>query len=294
MRILKFFSSILIISTVLLFSACTSYNWQTPKEQYTLTASASTRAFINASTEHDCQCSNLQPAIPEPPVYISKNYDLPRFDNITIIGKAHVTISKAPRRMVTVKGEELVLEQMQLDVVGRNLKISLPLTDCYTTNIKIYTPFIKTLVLANGPSLHTGKLFLGKLLLESSDDSDINISGEVTALETYIVQKSGGRIALEWLNSDRADVQSSGDGLVWLAGTVNNLHAILSYQADLDSKYLRVGNAFIEASGNSHAQILPVYQLRAVTSDRSTTYYYQRPQSLNISSKNYSNVLFIK
>lgn len=88
-----------------------------------------------------------------------------------------------------------------------------------------------------------------------------------------------GRFTLLWANSEHIRVRSH-QGQIFLAGVTRSLDAVLSGSAQLDARYLRTQNAFVNAADNARIDVTVKNKLNAFSTGSSNIYYYLTPKLL--------------
>lgn len=121
--------------------------------------------------------------------------------------------------------------------------------------------------------------------------SDISLDGEagLRVLDFY----GPGKFYLTWVNSPQVTVRSH-QGHIFLAGITHSLDAEISRDAQLDTRYLRAKNAFVNTADNARLDVNARHSLNAFASGSSNIYFYQTPRLLTKYMRQKGSVLQIQ
>lgn len=114
-------------------------------------------------------------------------------------------------------------------------------------------------------------------------DVDANHAADITLEGTAGLRKldysGSGRFKMQWIKSPQVNVRSH-HGRIMLAGIVDSIDAVLSNDAQLDARYLRAKNAYINTADKARADIWAKRSFNGFASGYSNIYYYQKPRLL--------------
>lgn len=101
-----------------------------------------------------------------------------------------------------------------------------------------------------------------------------------------------GKFHLQWVKGHRVNIHSH-QGHIFLAGIADALDAVLSREGNLNARYLRVNNAFVNTADNAKAEIFVKNKFNAFASGSSNIYYYHTPRLLTKYMRQKGSVLQI-
>lgn len=113
--------------------------------------------------------------------------------------------------------------------------------------------------------------------LKAYNQGEINVHG-VIGLKELVAH--GGIINIYWLDTPSLTVFAKGNSRILLGGKVNTLHAYLSGNSFLNTRYLRNQQAYLQTKGKARIDISAQQILQAQAMDHSNIYYYQKPKFL--------------
>jgi hypothetical protein len=192
---------------------------------------------------------------------IEKTLDMPEFTGIKLEVEAKVFITQGDTFEVLAKGEENVIDELELDV--QNDTWNIEFDDCtrdYDLEIFITMPQIEYLAVSGSGEIRGENFF-------DTQDIVLRISGS-------------GNICLG-LNSEEVDGVISGSGDLELEGDAENLKFKVSGSGDLSAFDLITQNANIEITGSGSASV-HVLEVLDVRITGSGDVFYKGHPTLNV------------
>ena len=219
----------------------------------------------------------------------TRNYALPYFDSIAVSGNMYVEIEKGVPTLSSA-AQKQYNDKITAQVTKHTLYLTLP-DYINQKNIAVLIKInnLKSLHAANHAYIIANNLTSANLEIAADSHASINLQGMMSV--NKIIQKSDGKIEINWIRSKKLEIESYDHGLIMLAGKVKELTAKLRNNAQLDARYLRTKTADIFATDIATAHIWVADLLNAYTERRSNIYYYCITKHRNIISKDHSNVL---
>jgi len=128
-----------------------------------------------------------------------------------------------------------------------------------------------------------------RMAVKSYTSGTIMLNG---ALNPYNIEQYGsGFINIGTVNTNNLDITSEGPGLIRLAGRVDTLHIRGLVDAQIDAKFLRTRDAWVETSGFSEVAVTADNALDGYSTGSSYVYYYKTPQFFQPLTYEHANVM---
>ncbi len=191
--------------------------------------------------------------------------DVGSFSSISLSISGDLYLSQGNETKVVIEAERKILDILQTEVVGDNLKIKFQRGKWNIRSnkqIKIYvtTPDVEGLYLSGS----------GKIQAETqikTEDLDFSISGS-------------GSIVINDLVASDLEGHISGSGDIDLSGseTVETMEISISGSGDLSAENLKVNSVEIRISGSGKCKVFAVSELEASISGSGSVYYKGNPR----------------
>ena len=153
----------------------------------------------------------------------------------------------------------------------------------------INTNCVESVRLHEQSSIYAAHYRTAKMSVKSYTSGTIMLHGE---LNPYNIEQYGsGFINICNVNTSNLDITSQGPGLIRLAGKVDTLHVRGLVNAQIDAKFLRARDAWIEATGFSEVAVTADNALDGYATGSSYVYYYKTPQFFQPLTYEHANVM---
>lgn len=171
-------------------------------------------------------------------------------------------------------------------------------SDIAAQKCKITTHPLQVLIDANGveslelheqSSIYAANYQSPRMAVRSFTSGSILLPG---TRSVYDVQQYGcGYMVFDSINQSNVDITSEGPGLIKLGGRVDTLHVRAMCNAQIDAKFLRARDAWVESTGWSEAAVTAENALNGYATGFSYVYYYKTPSFFNALSYEHANVI---
>jgi len=181
------------------------------------------------------------------------------FTKLQINGGGQATLQFGPESSVTIEGNSLIVDRLDVAVangtltLGQSLTSALDITGLSDLKYTIVTPSIDEIHLAGTVDLHVDPMMNQPSL----------VLGLTTAAEVFIPQISATSIM------GKLDLLSTAH----LAGSTTSLHMSVTNGSTLDAEQLQIGSAALEVKGVSTVTVRVTEALTGTASEGSTVSY---------------------
>lgn len=219
---------------------------------------------------------------------VTQQYSLQAFDSIKLNGSAKVRLLNG-KYAASVTDVETNLYNYQINVIDQVLYIT-TLTSRQNSVINVFAPQLTSITVSDDAVISAENFKTPGLIITAKNSGSVDLQGRYIINEIH--QHGHGEIKIYWVDSDNLFIDSDANGAINLAGVANNMTAELSDDALLNARYLRTKNIDLFTTDAVCANVLALDTLKALTNDDSNVFYYKRPQSLRVTTKDSSNVLY--
>jgi membrane-bound inhibitor of C-type lysozyme len=236
-------------------------------------------------------CAEVENNITIPQKIITTRCCLDTFDSIVVDGNTRVELVNGEDK-ITVSGIKTAKYNCQNRVINRVLYINNGNDDQsidVDTKVKVSASRLKNITVTDNAVINAKDLRANNLIITAKKYGTINFQGKFGV--NKIFQYGNGRINIDWVDSDLLYIESYGDGPIYLGGRACDLSVKLMKNANLHARYLRTKKASIFAVDSAIAEVLVLDTLKAFAVDRSNIFYYKRPKTITVVTKNHGNVL---
>ena len=176
---------------------------------------------------------------------VKKEVSLSEFEGIKNGFSCDVIITQGSKQKVTLEGQQNILDNLELEVSGRVLKIKYDHMVKRAEPVKIYItmPRLTEASLSGSGSLTTTNKFSGL------GDLDVSVSGS-------------GDVSLE-VDAKDINMNISGSGDISLAGSANYIDVRISGSGGVDSRDLEADGCEVSISGSGNATVYVKERLEA-------------------------------
>lgn len=224
---------------------------------------------------------------------VAQDFDLRNFTSIENQTVIDVEVVQGDEQIVTVEGDQNIIDQLELIVHGNELSIDLR-DGCYKNfNLKIYItiPELESVAVRSTGNIYIGDFEnLNTLSLSTSSTGDIIGTGVLDVLDLVELKStSTGNTKLE-LYTTNLTVDMNGTGNMTLVGSCSNQTIEMSgtgnYKAfDLDSE-----TCFVKVSGTGDAKVNVSDELTVRITSIGNVYYMGSP-SLSLNDSGLGDVI---
>ena len=191
--------------------------------------------------------------------------DVGSFSSISLSISGDLYLTQGNDTKVVIEAEQKILDIIQTEVVGDNLKIKFPRGRWNIRSnkqIKIYvtTPNVEGLFLSGSGNIQAETQI-------KTEDLDFAISGS-------------GNIAIDDLVASNLEGHISGSGDMDLSGseTVETMEISISGSGDLSAENLKVNSVEVRISGSGTCKVYAVSEIEASISGSGSVYYKGTPR----------------
>lgn len=203
---------------------------------------------------------------------VEENRKTGSFDEIVVSRGMNVYISHGNYTKVKVKADENLLEAIETNVEDNTLKITA------TANIRNAT-VKKVFVIVP----HISKI-------KSSSGSNVFSETELPYSDLDLLCSAGSNMKLK-VNSEDLDVSASAGSNMMLEGTARNITGSASSGSNIKAKELKTKTANVKVSSGANFWISVNNKLEASASSGGNIFYYENPQSNDISTSSGGNII---
>ncbi len=169
---------------------------------------------------------------------VEQTYDVSGFDRVTLAGSGNLYIQTGDTDGLTVKGEDNIIEQLDIQVNADELTISFK--SGVSVNPTQPLDFYVTVTNLNMVRLlGSGDIQISPL---TTNDLDVQIAGS-------------GDMNIEQLNADRFTVEIPGSGRIQVAGEVNDQTITILGSGNYEAGSLKSANAVISIAGSANVNV---------------------------------------
>lgn len=155
--------------------------------------------------------------------------------------------------------------------------------------IKITAPELKNITVTDNARVSSKDFSTRNLTIIAKGNGEVNLEGRLNV--GRIFQFSNGRMNISWIDSDRLFLSGHGSGPIYLAGIADDVVVKLVKNSFLNARYLRTQKASVFTVNSARAEVLVIDDLDAFAIDKSSIYYYKRPEQLTVVTRASGNVL---
>ena len=191
--------------------------------------------------------------------------DVGSFSSISLSISGDLYLSQGNETKVVIEAERNILDIIQTEVIGGNLKIRFPkgkwnIRSNKQINIYVTTPNVEGLYLSGSGNIRAETQI-------KTDDLDFSISGS-------------GNIAIDDLVASDLEGHISGSGDIDLSGsgTVETMEISISGSGDLSAENLKVNSVEVRISGSATCKVYAVSEIEASISGSGSVYYKGNPR----------------
>ncbi len=238
-------------------------------------------------------CQKIWPTKPAPkaPLEITnKHCELSAFNSALISGNAKVEIARGSYG-IDITG--IQKNNYSCPKISANQLIYSDKDNNKNINaiVRITAPELKNIIVADNATVSVRNLNANNLTVVVKNNGAINFEGQQFNI-SKISQSGGGKINIDWVNTNSLIVEGDGSGSIYLAGQANNLLVRLTQNARLFARYLRTQKTQAFTTDRALAELFALDTLSAYAIDKSNIYYYKRPKNLTIVTRDWGNVLY--
>jgi hypothetical protein len=155
--------------------------------------------------------------------------------------------------------------------------------------VTISVPKLENITVVDNALVTSQNFNVSNFNITAKDSGGLDLDGELNIKN--ISQYGTGQINIDWVKSESLAIKGNGIGPIYLSGETDNLTAKLTGNTRLYARHLRTQKAWIFASDNAAAEILPIENLYAYADTSSNIYYFKRPANDTIVTRDSGNVL---
>jgi hypothetical protein len=174
-------------------------------------------------------------------------------------------------------------------VVNNILYVNVPAFLANEIETKVFTTNLTKLNVTGNSAVWSKKFRAANLEINTANHGDLKLEGEYSI--SKIIQRGAGKIDINWINSKKLIVDSNSNGPIYLAGEVKDMLVKLMSNSYLDAHYLRAHKAVVMTTDKAEANVTVLDALSGYAIDHSNIYYYKRPPSLTVVTRDSGNVL---
>ncbi|HAT30933.1 MAG TPA: DUF2807 domain-containing protein [Janthinobacterium sp.] len=176
--------------------------------------------------------------------------------NLELNGPIDVTVRQGMTPLLTVRGEQRLLPNIDTNQDGATLRIGprgMLLHHRHPLQVEVVLPNLEQLeVHGSGDSTVNG--FSGeRFTLRLRGTGNVSFNGRYRQLRAGVY--GGGDLNLNGGNSDLVELEMFGSGRITASGSVKTLHAELSGTGDMDAEHLAADKASVALEGAGTASV---------------------------------------